>query len=722
MGQMEPEMLIPPELVPLNGLNAFYHNVSGMRQVMFTGNLSQLLVVEGRTRKRIQTGLEREVAKATFNHAFKRDAIVLAVIPRFSGQKFGEEFAINPQDIVIFEDYHTEQLDYMELTKFHIMHQHYGFEFQYDEDLYYKLTKDIKPKFSKGDVIASSPNLTPDGDYMYGLEANVLQISDPAVTEDGIKVSESFAKRFRTTAYETRTFTCGRSHYPINLNGNAEKYMPIPDIGDYISSNGMICSMRPFDAKFDPAYMSRKRLFKPTYFLDEATFGIPNAQVVDIQVLHNDQVPNPRLPEEMTRQFRKYYEADRRFYTEIVRQTLCRKNGKLSWDVNLSDELNQLVQHAIARAGNMLVEEGLWPKSEQAELDARKNFRGDMLDEYQVSVTYRYLTSVGEGPKGSDQHGGKGVFAQVCPDEDMPIDEFGIRADVMVFDASTVNRLNNGRQHEQIVGAAGRDIIRRLRKSYGLPELGVIPMDVIKDRVTDYNNAQLGLKNFAYLMGFYAIVSPKDHFAILSKPDTIQTGRHLRHLAHVLKDGDEPYGLFLKITSNSGIKMEEVIEAIRNGPYMPNMSPVTYRDHAGKIVTTRTPALIGPNYYLALEKTATDGSGVSSSKTNHFGVLARLTNADKYSRPGRETGTRTIGEAEARNEAKSMGAEPVADVMDMNNDPVVHKEVCATLLSADKPSNIEQVVDREKFPIGGHRPMNYARHQFICSGKNISRE
>lgn len=712
------EILIPPEMVPISGMNQMFHYVAGARQVMYTGNLPQALIVDGRTRKRQQSGLEREAARATFSHAFPRDAVVLAVIPRLPSQMWGDTFAINPLDLVIFEDYHTRQLDVIELSKFHVMHQHYGFQFDFDDDIMAKLTKGAR--FEKGTVLAKSPAVTDDGDYMYGLETNVCMMSHPAGIEDGVWYSKSYANRIRSDGFESRIITCGRSHYPINWNGNGEVYKPLPDVGDFIHSNGLICALRPYDTKFDPVYMSRKKLFKPVYGLDIPTYGIPDAQVVDIKVLHNDRLPNPRLPEEMSRQFRKYHEADKRFYTEIVKTCLCRNGKRMQKDVDMSPRLRSLVFEAIARSGEALIEEGIWPKADADVLRARKNFRGELLDEFRIEITYRYKTTVGEGPKVSDISGGKGVGALITDDEDMPVDQYGNRAEVVIFANSTVNRLNNGRQHEQLVGAAGRDIIKRIRRTYNLSDSAVLEREFVKRVVLDADQ-QLGFKNFAYLMGFYKIISPKQ-FNALSRDYVIPSGRYLEHLVEVILDGNEPYGLFLQIVSNSGVRMDKVVEEIRNGPYMPEMSTLTYKDFNGEFVTTKEPILIGPNYYLALEKTATDWSGVSSSKVNHFGVTARLTNQDKYSSPGRQTVTRSMGESEGRNLAHAMGGEHVANIMDMNNNPVVHKEVCMSILTAEKPTDIENVVDREKFKLGGHRPLAYAIHQFVCSGKNISRE
>lgn len=709
---------IPPDMVPISGLNPYFPYVASARQVMFTGNLPQALTVDGRTRKRQQSGFEREVSRATFSHTFPRDAVVLAVIPRFSSTAWGDNFAINPMDLVIFEDYHTQQLDVIELSKFHVMHQHFGFQFEYDMDVYNRLTKGAR--FKEGTTIARSPAVTADGDYMYGLETNVCMLSHPSVTEDGVMYSKSYANRIRSDGFETRIIKCGRSHYPINWNGNVEEYKPLPDVGEFIQPNGLICAMRPYDSKYDPVYMSRKKLLKPVYSLDTPTYGIPDAQVVDIKVLHNDRLSNPRMPEEMGRQFMKYHRADQRYYLEIIKQTMCRNSKQMREDVSMSKRLRALVYEAIGRCGELLEEEGIWPKRYSLDvLRARKNYRGELLDEFQIEITYRYKTQVGEGPKVTDLDGGKGVGSSVADDEDMPTDEFGNRAEVVIFANSTVNRLNNGRQHEQVIGAAGRDIIKRIRRSYGLQDVGEIANDIITRAVN--GDAGLALKNFDYLMGFYKLVAPAQ-WKLLSAESVIPSGRHIRHLIEVIKDGDQPYGLYLQLRSDSDVRMDHVINEIQNGPYMPEMSSVTYRDFAGKMVTTKTPVLIGPNYYLALEKTATDWSGVSSSRVNHFGTTTRLNNQDKHSSPGRQTVTRSIGESEARNLAAAMGGEYVADIMDMNNNPVVHKEVCLSILTSEKPTDIDRVVDREKFKLGGHRPLAYAIHQLVCSGKNISRE
>lgn len=154
-----PPTEIPIEMVPISGSNPYFPYVSAARQVMYTGNRTQELSVVGRTRKRQRSALEKELAKATFRHQFDVDATVLAVIPRFKNDGIHGDFKINPLDVVIFENYETGQLDVLELSKFHVMHQHYGFRFAENEEAMDKLRNSNKPNFPAGTILACSRRL-----------------------------------------------------------------------------------------------------------------------------------------------------------------------------------------------------------------------------------------------------------------------------------------------------------------------------------------------------------------------------------------------------------------------------------------------------------------------------------------------------------------------------------------------------------------------------------
>lgn len=385
------------ELSAINGLNPLSPCVSGARQQMLGSFLTQNNVIAEPNRMRFRGGLEKEAAKGTWDLRFEENSTVIARIPRYSSRVYGTEFDLNPMDIVIVELEETGQLDYIELPRYHCMHQQYGFAYKYNEDEYARIRRN--ERFKKDTVIARSPAVTEDGDWMPGRNVNVIQMTHPAGIEDGFLMSESCAKAMRVRGIESRVGTCGKKYYPIDTYGKQGEFKIFPDIGDYIDSTGLLFALRPYDDILDSIYMTGNRLKTPIYNLDRPTFGQPNARVIDIEVFHNEKASNPNMPDSMTEQLRKYYDADRHFYLEIIKTCLGR-HGIAGWDkMRLTNRLNILITYGIGICGDLLVKEGLWNRKDQAELQLPKSYRGEPLDEWRFKITYEYLSDIDVGPK-----------------------------------------------------------------------------------------------------------------------------------------------------------------------------------------------------------------------------------------------------------------------------------------------------------------------------------
>lgn len=119
---------------------------------------------------------------------------------------------------------------------------------------------------------------------------------------------------------------------------------------------------------------------------------------------------------------------------------------------------------------------------------------------------------------------------------------------------------------------------------------------------------------------------------------------------------------------------------------------------------------------LLLEKTGSDWSAVSSAKLQHFGLPSKLTNRDKHSAPGRNHPVRLLGEDEVRLFSAMVGSEIAAEFLEMSNNPTAHKHIMANILRADKPTGIENIIDRNVVPKGNARPLVFARHMLECAG------
>ena len=61
------------------------------------------------------------------------------------------------------------------------------------------------------------------------------------------------------------------------------------------------------------------------------------------------------------------------------------------------------------------------------------------------------------------------------------------------------------------------------------------------------------------------------------------------------------------------------------------------------------------------------------------------------------------------------------DILDQSNNPIVHREITSTILTADQPTNIGKIIDRNKFPVGNGRILTMVRHILECAGIKIVR-
>ena len=402
---------LDPELTSMSALNQFTPNVHASRGAMFTGNLGQWLVINGATPRLIYSGVEQAYGEATFSQGFDRDVEIIKTIARFPDAGHpGVPAKINPSTLVIFEDYETKEIGCLELTEFHSTHQHFGFRYKKNEDVLAKLTPGRA--IPAGTRVHQSPNLLPNGDYMFGLQCNVLFSSDPAVIEDGIKVSESFLERIIPTGYTTETFDFGKTHFPINLYGDyndPDNYKAFPNIGETIGTDGLLACLRKHSDVVNVVNMTVNNICRPDYIYDRKKYGLADAKVVDIKVHRNTSINIPPMPVGTDRQLMWYWEADNSYYRKILDAYWDLRDGRLKRgsDMRMSPEFHDLVVQAIHRCGVDYRPEGRRVTREIKDLlDVRSEYRGVPLDAWHVEITYEHRSIPNDGFKLTDINGG----------------------------------------------------------------------------------------------------------------------------------------------------------------------------------------------------------------------------------------------------------------------------------------------------------------------------
>lgn len=669
---------------------------SSPRLSMLGGHVSQALVIRGATKRNILNGTEFEYAKTTFSVEMPTTGKVVAVLQKYPSKIGGGGFRSNPQTLIIYEDLEKQRLNQhalgvVVLNSHHSKHQTFGFE--YDK----KKLNDSIMRFKKDDIIprgyvfSDSPSVAEDGDYKFGVETDICTLSIPEIIEDGFVVSDAWCEANTVTAMGEATASIGKKYYLLNLYGDDEHYKPFPDVGERIREDGLLFAMRPYDELLAPCQMSVKALREVDYKFDKRVYAKPNALVYDVQILHDFNNSTPPTPLGMEVQMQRYQTAQDDFYDKVLDtyrgyiRRVC--NGRYAPDkVHVSPDLDRILVDALAND----------PKS--VKQSVTRTYRATPIDDWWVTVKYSYVYKPTVGSKISNLLGGKGVVVDVWEKDRLPKDQWGKIAHLVICGDSVTKRMNPGVLYEQYVNATS--------------------WWVRKNTLELLDNGR-SEDAWRYLMAYYSIASPLMYRGILSKRFTPQD--RTEHFDALRNDHRKDEFVVsqpvtrLWLPSNSPNMGGPLIQQLREHFPIP-FGPLTYTTEEGRTYTTQDSILIGSMYVMLLEKIGDDWGGVSSAKRQHFGILAKLTQLDRNSKPWRENPTRILGEAEIRLMVATIGPQATADLLEVQNSPAAQRLIARTILTAAKPTDIAVVWDKTQVKRGLARSGMYVEHVLAVSG------
>ena len=671
-----------PEYASTPGINPLMTTISPSRLVMFCGHIGQALIIAGANANRLTSGAEREYGKFTFKIKAPCDMRVVKIIDRYPITIGSGAIRENPESLVIYESAETGEFGTIKLPKFKSCHQHFGFEYKYKPNYRSEI---IVPEgdVGKGVVIADSPAITDQGDYNYGISVPTALMSTRSIIEDGVEVSDELLPLLKTKAYETHVVSFGKRGFPLNAYGTRDLYKICPDIGEYVADDGLLFAWRELIPKLAAVQLSPRSLLKtgldPVF--DKKHYVRPGAKVIDIKVYHEVRTTKSAIPTGTTVQLEKYRNAQQRYCETLISEYEALAK-RYRHRLKITPEFEQQLVQAHAYSGK---------DSQNKRL--QRTYRADPLDEWRVEVTIEYDLIPTIGFKLTGLFGDKGVICNIKRWQDMPVDMAGNRAMCIMDANSTIKRMNVGRLAAQLINAASRDLSVYIRNSYAADSSDT-NVQFLWNRVVRY----------------YEITS-KLMYDTITGPKYRGTPR--KHIEAIVKDG-----IYIRRGVDDPKSIAVVGDEIRR-EFPPVMGPVTYRGQSGRVVTTIKNILIGDMYLMLLEKTGMDFSGVASSKRNHFGLPAKLTNGDKHSEPVRAQPIREWGEAESRlGCAASDGKDgnPVAEMIDLSANPSSHRAATEELFRAPKPTDIKRIIDRVKIPLGKHRSQAMVAHQAECAG------
>lgn len=304
--------------------------------------------------------------------------------------------------------------------------ENYGFDYNNN----YLDNAEVGEIIPPNTILKSSTSYDEDGNVAIGVNGRILYGVHPAVQDDAIIISKSFAERMIANNVTSKTIPINENTILLNLYGKNGEYQGLPNIGDKIT-NGIICATRNVKETRMFSDLRDVSLKNINHQTDQVFYG--EGEVIDINIYCNN--PNIKV-NKVNKQLIQYYNDARWFYTEVYK--VCNKIIK-SGSKNIDREIHRWKRTAM----NYLDTQALWA------------FNDNLFSNLMVEILIRKKEQLKVGRKIVGRAGNKTVICSIWDDEEMPYltteshtDEYGIvhskgvreRVDLITNPLAIINR------------------------------------------------------------------------------------------------------------------------------------------------------------------------------------------------------------------------------------------------------------------------------------------
>jgi hypothetical protein len=312
-------------------------------------------------------------------------------------------------------------------------------------------SKNVDSMIQQGETLYKCSAFDDAMNYRYGKNANVTYISCTEVTEDAIWMSDEFARKLQYPIIHTINITLNINELFLNLYGNNAIYKTFPDILEETRLK-VLCAKRRISNKSIIYNLKDSNLRNIHYHEDDAYFV--NGKVIGIDVFCNREVEDiAKNP--VNAQILYYYKEQQEFYT------------------SLKKTLGKIISKNPGRVSDTLLH--VYHRAEDLTSGKTVVNRTNKFENISLIFTVLDIHHARKGYKITGRFGEKGVVGIVSPKEDMPRNEYGVHADMVLSPQGVFGRLNVGQWTECALTFLSDNIIRELR-THNIPYTIGIPL------------------------------------------------------------------------------------------------------------------------------------------------------------------------------------------------------------------------------------------------------
>lgn len=281
-----------------------------MRSTMNIKHKTQHITIHDPEFPMMYDGKENLIGQySSFYAKADKDYEVIHISKKFNGLLNGKT------NYALYFLYCKEDNSYRVIERKEVENLTENFGFTYNNN--YIDNTEVGDEIPKDTIMYASTSYDEYGNVSIGVNGRVMQAIHPAVQDDAIMISESFANRMISDNIKSVIIPITSHTILLNIYGEKGNFQGLPNIGDFIT-NGIVAVTRTVKESRMFSDMRDISLKNINHSSDQEFYG--SGEVIDINIYSN----NPKMKiNKVNRQLIQYYNDLRWFYTDVYK--ICKK-------------------------------------------------------------------------------------------------------------------------------------------------------------------------------------------------------------------------------------------------------------------------------------------------------------------------------------------------------------------------------------------------------------
>lgn len=577
------------DLDPVDVLGCFnltMANKSSASRLHLTSTyFEQSLIINESEVPKMYTGFEKQLG--FFNDSLKISKVPYRILHRI------EKFPTHPgvHYLIVVQDVNSGVVDIIENKHYENLAEEHGyFKPRVDVDGYAPGTT-----IKQGEILSKSNSHDEYLNYKFGVNANVAYISKKDNIEDGIIISESFSKRVSYTSIKIIDVLLGFNDILLNVYGSENNYKSFPEIFQDIEK-GIFCVKRSIDHLSAACNTSTNSLMNIDTN-DEIFYG--DGKLIDIEIYINS---NQELFRDNghRQQILRYYEVVKNYKNSVMK----------ALEPYIRSHTVKCTTNAVSKYYNYknYIDTCNSPNNEVRFASASGTTGFEFAYIKFITGKNNYIS---EGSKLTNRCGGKGVACRVMPDDLMPIDAYGNRAEVIINPCGVIGRTNPAQLYEHELNFISDRVLHMIIKS---------------DNLSD---------KYSILKKFLCMVEEETFIEFEKRYKRLNTFQRKKYFENIEKEG-----IYIRQHPFKNITFERLKELYMEFNIKPSKITVGVKlpDGSVKKYKSKNPVIIGKAYIMLLKHTTESKfSSVSISDVNNLGLPHKSNSSKSKNLPYRST-------------------------------------------------------------------------------------